>query len=139
MTLSSNNVVLPVQTKAHRIRLHPTPEQVGYLKRACGTRRFIYNWGLAEWQRQYAAYKEERASLPEGHHTLKPPHALALKKQFNAIRAEQFPWTYNVTKCVVEGAFDDFGKSLYQLLRRQNPLSQIQEEGQVPRVVLPEQ
>ena len=30
--------------KAHKIRLNPTPEQEDYLRRACGTRRFVYNW-----------------------------------------------------------------------------------------------
>jgi putative transposase len=30
--------------RAHKIRLHPTPEQEDYLRRAAGTRRFVYNW-----------------------------------------------------------------------------------------------
>src|SRR6202011_395571 len=60
---------------AHKIRINPTPEQVEYLKRACGTRRFIYNWGREQWEHQYQAYK------------------------------------YEVTKCVVEGAFDDLGRA----------------------------
>jgi putative transposase len=109
--VTRNDTIPKIQSKAHLIRLHPTPEQVGYLKRACGTRRFIYNWGLAEWRRQYAAYKDEQTKVAAEHRTLKPPHALALKQQFNALRAQQFPWTYDVTKCVVEGAFDDLGKA----------------------------
>src|SRR5215471_5053525 len=97
--------------KAHRIRMNPTPEQVEYLKRACGTRRFLYNWGREQWEKQYQAYKAEQESVPEGEHTLSPPTALSLKKQFHAIRGEHFPWTYQVTKCVVEGAFADLGKA----------------------------
>jgi len=30
--------------KAHQIRLNPTPEQEDYLRRAAGSRRFIFNW-----------------------------------------------------------------------------------------------
>jgi putative transposase len=30
-----------------------------------------------------------------------------LRTQFNAIKKEQFPWVYDVTKCAVEGAFMD--------------------------------
>jgi len=60
----------------HRIRLNPTPEQANYFSRAAGTRRFVFNWGLAEWKRQYEAGEK--------------PSALALKKQFNAIKGEQF-------------------------------------------------
>src|SRR5882724_7492509 len=96
---------------AHRIRMNPTPEQVEYPKRACGTRRFIYNWGRAQWEQRYQAYKAEQEAAPEEQRMLKPPSALALKKHFNAIREQQYPWTYEVTKCVVEGAFDDLGKA----------------------------
>ena len=79
--------------RSHRIRLNPTPEQAEYFARAAGTRRFVFNWGLAEWKRQIEAGGK--------------PSARALKKQFNAIKEEQFPWVYDVTKCVVEGAFMD--------------------------------
>lgn len=83
--------------KAHKIRLHPTPEQANYFARAAGTARFVFNWSLAEWKRQYE--------------TGAKPSASALKKQFNAIRREQFPWTYEVTKCAIEGAFMDLAAS----------------------------
>ena len=79
--------------KAHKIRLHPTSEQANYFARAAGTARFTFNWALAEWRRQYEAGGK--------------PNAMVLKKQFNAIRKEQFPWTYEVTRCAVEGAFMD--------------------------------
>jgi putative transposase len=79
--------------KAHKIRLNPTPEQVNYFVRAAGTARFTYNWAVAEWQHQYEAGKK--------------PSALQLRTQFHAIRKEQFPWTYDTSKSVIEGAFMD--------------------------------
>ena len=96
---------------AHKIRMNPTAEQVDYLKRACGTRRFIYNWGREHWEAEYQAYKLEQERLPEAERTLKPPNAMGLKKQFNALRETAYPWSYDVTKCVVEGAFDDLEKA----------------------------
>ena len=96
---------------AHKIRMNPTPEQVEYLKRACGTRRFIYNWGREQWEKQYHKYKLEQETTPAEQCVLKPPNALAPKSQFHAIRQGAYPWTYDVTKCVVEGAFDDLGKA----------------------------
>ena len=66
--------------KAHKIRLNPTPEQAVYFAKAAGTARFVWNWALAEWNRQYEAGEK--------------PTALKLKKQFNEIRREQFPWTW---------------------------------------------
>ena len=59
--------------------------------------------GAEEWQRQYQAFKAGQCA--------DCPTADALKKQFNAIREAEFPWTYDMTKCVVEGAFDDLGKA----------------------------
>lgn len=85
--------------KSHRIRLHPTPEQRQYFVQAAGIRRFVYNWALAEYQRQYAAYKDGKQA--------QPPSVMDLKQQFNAIREQQFPWTYHVSKSVIEGAFFD--------------------------------
>jgi putative transposase len=79
--------------KAHKIRLHPTPEQANYFARAAGTARFTFNGALAEWKRHYEAGGK--------------PSALALRTQFNEIKKEQFPWVYGVTKCAVEGAFMD--------------------------------
>ena len=90
-------------TRSHKIRLNPTPDQEAYFRRAAGTKRFIYNWGLVEWQRQYAVHKAGQQD--------KPPTALSLKKDFNAIKEQEYPWVYAVTKCVVEGAFDDLGKA----------------------------
>jgi putative transposase len=84
---------------AHKIRLNPTPEQEQYFRKASGTARFVYNWGLAEVKR---ALSEDR----------KPDSALELKARFNAIKRATFPWVYEVTKCVVEGAFRNLGRAL---------------------------
>jgi putative transposase len=83
--------------RAHKIRLHPTPQQAVYFAKAAGTSRFVWNWALAEWNRQYEA----------GEH----PTALKLKKHFNEIRREQFPWTWDVTKNASDQPFLDLGKA----------------------------
>ena len=66
----------------------------------------MFNWALAEWKRQYE--------------TGGKPNATALKKQFNAIRREQFPWSYEVTKCAVEGAFMDVGTAFKNFFEGQS-------------------
>src|SRR5215469_9090870 len=97
---------------AHQIRLNPTPEQEAYLRRAAGTRRFVYNWGLAEWNKQYAEFKEGKQE--------KKPKANALKKKFQAIRETDYPWTLEVTRCVIEGAFADLGDAWTRYFKGQN-------------------
>jgi putative transposase len=79
--------------KAHKIRLHPTTEQVTYFAKAAGTARYAFNWAVAEWKRQYESGEK--------------PSALQLRTQFHALRKEELPWTYDVTKCAIEGAFMD--------------------------------
>ena len=83
--------------KAHKIRLHPTPEQAVYFAKAAGTSRFVWNWALAEWNRHYEAGEK--------------PTTFKLKKQFNEIRREQFPWTWEVTKNASDQPFLDLGKA----------------------------
>ena len=64
--------------RGHVIRLDPTCAQVNALARACGVSRFVYNWGLEEWNRQYTAGEK--------------PTGRKLKKQFNQLKREQYPW-----------------------------------------------
>jgi putative transposase len=63
---------------AHRIRLDPISSQQDYFAQAAGTARRVWNWALAEWQRQTAA-----GQLPD---------AMLLKKQFNAIKYVDPAW-----------------------------------------------
>jgi putative transposase len=63
---------------AHRIRLDPSSEQRDYFTRAAGTARRVWNWALAEWQRQTVLGQR--------------PNAMALKKQFNRIKYIDPDW-----------------------------------------------
>ncbi len=84
-------------TRAHKIRLNPTPEQEAFFRRCAGVSRFVYNHGLAEWQRLYV----------EGVN----PNALQLKKAFNAVKGEIAPFVTEVPKDVAEGAFSNLGRA----------------------------
>jgi putative transposase len=86
--------------KAHKIRLNPTLEQEAYFRRASGTARFVYNWGLAEWKHHKAASPGEKHGV------------MAIKKDFNALKGQQYPWVYEVAKDVAEGAFQNLGQAL---------------------------
>ncbi len=77
---------------AHQIRLTPNRVQEEYFRKACGTSRFVWNWGLAEWKRRY-----ETGEKVDG---------LKLKKDFNAQKAIDFPWTYDVTNRPHSGSFE---------------------------------
>lgn len=85
--------------KAHKIRFNPTLEQEEYFRKACGTARFVFNWGLSEWKRHKAEYPDQEYGV------------MAIKKDFNAIKAEKFPWVYEVAKDVAEGAFTNLARA----------------------------
>lgn len=88
---------------AHRIALDPNNAQATYLARAAGTARFAYNWALAEWKRQYEAWKAD-ASHPR-------PSQHLLRRQLNAIKREQFPWMLEVTKNAPQMAIIQLGQA----------------------------
>ena len=82
---------------AHRIELEPTKEQVDYFRRACGAARFVWNWALAEWNRLYEFGQK--------------PKAAALKKAFNAIKYQQFPWLTEIHRDAHAQPFAHLGKA----------------------------
>ena len=88
---------------AHKIALDPNNVQATYFAKAAGTARFAYNWALAEWQRQYEAWKQDN-SLPK-------PSQAALRRQLNAIKREQFPWMLEVTKNAPQMAIIQLGEA----------------------------
>ena len=63
---------------SHRIRIEASAAQGDYFARAAGTARRVWNWALAEWNRQATAGQR--------------PNAMALKKQFNAIKYAHPDW-----------------------------------------------
>ena len=90
---------------AHKIELKPNNKQKTYFRKAFGCARLAYNWGLAEWKRMYEAGEK--------------PNGREIRKRFNAIKKEQFPFTYEVTKCAtdqpfvnLQSAFDKFFDNL---------------------------
>jgi len=87
----------------HTIALDPTSEQEAYFRRACGTARFAYNWGLAEWKRMHAAGEK--------------PSTSTIKARWNAYRAAELPWSYEVTKCASGQAILDLGAAFANFFR----------------------
>jgi putative transposase len=59
--------------RAHKIRLVPNKTQLGALKKAAGTARYVYNWALAAWKQQYEDFKEGKTEEKPG------PYSLARK------------------------------------------------------------
>lgn len=113
---------------AHKIALDPNNAQATYFARACGVARFAYNWALAEWQRQYEAWKQDN-SLPK-------PTEAALRRQLNAIKREQFPWMLEVTKCAPQMAIIQLGQAFQNFFAGRARYPQFRKKGVHDRFTL---
>jgi putative transposase len=90
---------------AHQIALDLTQAQEAYCRRAAGTSRFVYNWGLSEWQRQYQAGEK--------------PTAQGLKKQWNTLKHERYPWVAEVHKDANQQPFTHLARAFQKFLRHE--------------------
>jgi len=106
---------------SHKIRLNPNNKQATYLAKAAGTARFSYNWALAEWQTQYAAWKDDN-DLPK-------PSQFSLRKQLNAIKREQFPWMLEVTKNAPQMAIIQLGAAFKNFFAGRAQYPQFKKKG----------
>jgi putative transposase len=99
--------------RCHVIRLNPTPEQEVYFRKACGVARHAYNWALARWKDYRSQGK--RVKMNE------------LKREYNQIKGEQFPWVYEVTKCAPEHEFANLGQAFdnYWRMKKERTLPKL--------------
>jgi putative transposase len=100
---------------AHKIALDPNAAQRQYFARAAGTARHAYNWALGEWKRQYAAGEK--------------PSEVSLRRQLNSIKREQFPWYYDVSKCVAQEAIIDLGTAFRAFFEKRGRYPKVQVQG----------
>ncbi len=89
---------------AHKIQLDPTVEQTIGLAQHAGTARMVFNWGLAEWNRQHA----------EG---LKPS-AAKLRLKFNEIKYELFPWLKGIARDAHSQPFADLNTAFQRYFKK---------------------
>lgn len=88
----------------HKIKLNPNKQQLEFFYQSAGVARFAYNWGLAEWQRQYEVGEK--------------PTEAKLRKQLNHIKRSDFPWMLDVSKTVPQEAIKNVGCAFKNFFRR---------------------
>lgn len=85
--------------RSHKIELKLNNVQKTYFRKACGVSRFTWNWALASWNMFYEFNRElpvtDRVSF----------NGLDLKKEFNAIKKEQYPFVLEISKYVCQQPF----------------------------------
>ena len=104
-----------IVSRSHKIALGPTADQEQQFQRAAGVARFTWNWALAEWDRQYRAGEK--------------PTAFGLKKRFNAIKGEQFPWVYDSPRDANAQPFANLGKAFTRFFRKEARRPRFKKKG----------
>ena len=82
---------------AHKIELKPNNKQKSYFEKAYYISRFVWNWALEEWEKEYKQGKK--------------PNAFMLKKKFNAVKREKYPFVLEVTKYASQQPFIQLQKA----------------------------
>lgn len=90
---NSDSHLLSIQ-RAYKTELDPNRIQTEHFLKACGTARFAYNWAL---ERKEAAFKKHNLNRS----------VLSIKNELNRVKSKDFPWMYEVSKCVPEEALWD--------------------------------
>lgn len=88
---------------SHKIELVPNNKAKTHFKKAFGCARLAYNWGLAKWQEYY------KQGIKKSH--------LDLIKEFNAIKREQFPFVYEVSKYATQRPFFNLNLAFEKFFR----------------------
>ena len=82
---------------SHKIELKPNNKAKTHFRKAFGCARLAYNWALAKWQEKWK--QGVKASIYD------------IRKEFNSIKKEQFPFTYEVSSCATNQSFRDLDKA----------------------------
>lgn len=90
--------------RGYRTKLILNNSERNYLSGCAGLSRFVFNWGLSEWKRQYESGGK--------------PNSYALKKQFNSIKRDLFPWSLEYPCVISQEAFSDLDFAFKNFFRR---------------------
>lgn len=102
--------------RAYKTKIRLNNEQEAYFYGNAGVSRFVYNWCL---EKKIAVLRDENGKIPS---------ARALKKQFNALKHQAFPWLDQYPYQIVQEAFEDCELAFKNYWRKRK-------EGEVARSV----
>lgn len=82
---------------SHKIELKPNNKAKTHFRKAFGCARLAYNWALAKWEENYK--QGVKASIYD------------IRKEFNSIKKEKYPFTYEVSAYATHQPFRDLDKA----------------------------
>jgi putative transposase len=106
---------LVAMIRAHKIRIYPNNKQATMPMKHCGVSRLAYNTCLAK---QNADYTD---GIKHNYYSI--------KKWWNSIKGERFPFVYEVSKWAAEAAIAGLGGAFKKLYGKQNAHPKFHKKG----------
>lgn len=100
---------------SHKIEILPNKKQKEHLDKCIGTARFTYNWALIEWKKQYELGKK--------------PSGFSLKKEFNKIKYEEFPWLKEIPRDCHSQPFTNLQKAFNNFFKKKKGYPKFHKKG----------
>lgn len=100
---------------AHKIKLDATVKQKQYFAFAAGCARFVWNWGVAKLSESVIAGVR--------------PSGFALKKEFNSIKQEEFPWIRLAHKDALARPFMELQKAFVNFSKGKQEWPKFKKKG----------
>ncbi len=105
-----------LRTRGYRYELRVNNKERTFLTKCAGISRFAWNWGLAA--------RKQRYQTQTG--SAKYTDAMKQHKELNRLKQTNFPWMYEVSKCIpqealrdLDRAYQNFFSNLHQKKRKQ--------------------
>ncbi len=91
--------------RAYKVEIDINNKQRSLLVQCAGVARWAFNWGLARRKEEYES-------------TGKSSNAIEQHRQLNALKATEYPWLYNYSKCIPQEALRDLDRAYQNFFRR---------------------
>ena len=101
--------------RSQKIRIYSNNKQGTFLRRSCGCARLAYNYCLAKWSEDY------KNGIKHNYYTI--------KKHFNSIKRELFPFVYEVSKWGLEAAIKDLDKAFRNFYEKRAKYPKFHKKG----------
>jgi putative transposase len=101
---------------AYKVELKPNNAQRTLLKKHAGVARFAWNWGLENRIKLYEASKQTTDAMKQ-------------HKELNALKPDQFPWMYEVSKCAPQEALRDLDRCFRNFFEKRAGFPKFKKKG----------
>ncbi|MHA1945875.1 MAG: RNA-guided endonuclease InsQ/TnpB family protein [Candidatus Hodarchaeales archaeon] len=90
-----------LRTRGHKCELHVNNKEQTLLTKCAGISRFAWNWGLFNRKTRYQTHTGDTRFTD----------AIKQHKELNSLKRTDFPWMYEVSKCVPQEALRDLDRA----------------------------